>query len=291
MDMGRIIVPADSSVGERLAMKEFNISRSENLTYCTNGAWVAEILQGSPTSVVDGAYTTNVPGIGIRLSRRIEERDETVVYPHQRSFNYRRVSLGEGYFRVEVFKIAHSTGSGVVAPGQYTTYYPDGAPHRPVLTSSIIGDAITIISPSCQIEAGSRNIPVDFGRVPESRFQGVGTTNTERDFEIGMLCSGPNLGEAYLDLRFDYTPHPDGPAGVIALEETNDAASGVGIQLLDRRDNSTIENMEAVEVGTLVPGDNGRMLSLPLKARYYQTQANIEPGRTKATAEFLIEYR
>ncbi|MDN3524554.1 fimbrial protein [Halomonas sabkhae] len=299
MAVGRVIVPANSQVGDRLAIEEFPINDKpadgDVLTECdeSGGYSRGEMLVGQPSSLGPNIYSTNVPGIGIRLSRRIQGRDLTVEYPHTLTLDPEGTYfIGNGFFRVEVFKTAPQTGSGPLATGQYTTYYNDGdGPSKPLLTSYLDANAITIISPTCEINAGSRNIPVNFGQVPESTFEGVGTTNTERNFDIGMQCTGPNYGEAFLDLRFEYAPDPDGPAGVIALEETNDAASGVGIQLLDRRDNSTIENMEAVQVATLVPGDNGRMLSLPLKARYYQTQANIEPGRTKATAEFLIEYR
>ncbi|GED23655.1 fimbrial protein [Halomonas halmophila] len=302
MAVGRVIVPANSQVGDRLAVEQFpmrtNPPDGSYPVKCdgSGGNAIGVMLQGQPSGVGQDIYTTNVQGIGVRLSRQIDDYGEDgafVRYPHNLyltpNTNYR---VSQGYFRVEIFKTAPQTGSGPLAPGQYTNYYTQSdGPSKPLLTSYLDANAITIVSPTCEINAGSRNIPVDFGQVPKSRFEGVGTTNTERTFDIGMQCNGPNYGEAFLDLRFEYTPHPEGPAGTIALEETNDAASGVGIQLLDRRDNSTIENMEAVEVGTLVPGDNGRILSLPLKARYYQTQANVEPGRTKATAEFVIEYR
>ena len=68
-------------------------------------------------------------------------------------------------FQVELFKIAARTGSGPFAQGTYTRYSSLGSDQRSVLTTFLLGEGITIITPTCSVDAGSRNILVDFGKV------------------------------------------------------------------------------------------------------------------------------
>lgn len=290
MNVGRVIVPADAQIGDVLAEKSFPIYRTNEIGGCYGSGYLyGEILQGQQSQFSD-VYTTSIQGIGLRLAREIGDLGLITYYPHNLRRDTSRLYLGSGQFTVEVIKTGQQTGSGPIAPGQYTTYYAgDTGRARPILTSYLSANAITVISPTCNIEAGSRNIPVNFGQISTTEFAGIGTTNRERNFEIGMQCSGPNVGQAYLDLGFDYTPDNNAPAGVIEIDGGSEAASGVGIQLINRNDNSPVENGESVRVGTLAPGSY--RMTLPMMARYYQTAQIVEPGQVNATAEFTIEYQ
>ncbi|MCE7507198.1 fimbrial protein [Alloalcanivorax xenomutans] len=289
MTMGQVTLTPNVPVGTVLAMQEFPINRTGTIANCSGGGYlIGETLIGSPSSYDPQIYTTNVQGIGIRLSRRIASDSLTVVYPH-RLYRSTQVYLSDGYFRVEIIKIANQTGSGTLTSGQYTRYYGDGTgPGRPMLTSTLDASAITIVSSACEVDMGSRNIAVDFGTVSRSVFAGVGSTNTEREFQVGLSCVGPSHGQDTVKLSFGYTPDPSGAAGVIKIDGGTEAASGVGIQLLDNRTSSPIANGERVELGTVTPGDH--QFQLPLKARYYQTAPIVNGGETRAIATFTIEY-
>ncbi len=293
MVMGQVIVQPDSAVGQVLKEREFPIYSINNVGSCTSsGSSIGEMLQGAPSALDSRIYTTNVDGIGVRLSRRLEANNQVVYYPHSFQYSNTSLRLSEGYFRVEVIKIAPATGSGSLAAGRYTNYYMDGSgPGRPMLTSSLSANAITIVSSSCQVDAGSRNIAVDFGTTSVSAFGGPGSTLNEREFAIQLRCAGPTMGQDLARLSFSYASDSSGAPGVIRIDDDEQAASGVGIQLLDGRDNGAINNGEVVDVGVVVAGDPNQVLNLPLKARYYQTGPVVNAGRTRALATFTIEYR
>lgn len=295
MNMGQVIITPSTQVGEVLAMQEFPIQATEAIIRCDwQGGWLyGRVLKGTPSALAPNIYTTNVDGIGIRLARRRQGSglNDIVTYPHdQRGNAISNYSLAAGFFRVEIIKIAAQTGSGVLSDGLYSTYYADtSGSSRPALTSHLYGSGITIVSSSCEVDAGTRNIAVDFGSVPSSQFTGVGSTNTERGFDIGLNCVGPTMGEDLVRLSFGYTPDPSGAAGVIRIDDGPEAASGVGIQLLDARTDTPIPQGERVEVGRIAaPG--AHQFSLPLKARYYQTTPSVGGGSTQAIATFTIEY-
>ena len=46
-----------------------------------------------------------------------------------------------------------------------------------------------------EVQAGSRNIPVDFGSVPNDSFTGVGSRAVDRDFNINLRCQGSNVAQ------------------------------------------------------------------------------------------------
>ncbi|GHE20786.1 fimbrial protein [Halomonas urumqiensis] len=298
MELGQVIIPPDAEVGEMLAAQEFPITRVADIIDCgsSGGFAYGDIQSGQQPSAIDPEiYTTNVQGVGIRLSRRLvgSSLADLVVYPHTFSLNPNtNYSLAEGYFRVEIFKIAQQTGSGPLLPGQYTSYYIGGYQDTPILTSEVVGEGITVVSSSCKLDAGSRNIAVDFGSVPSARFTGVGVTHTPRDFSIGMTCNGPNVGEDVAALSFEYTADTAAPAaaGVIRLQQGVDAASGMGIQLLGMPGEAPVANGEVLELGTVQAGQE-RQFTQDMRARYYQTQANVTSGLTRAQATFNIEYR
>lgn len=294
MGVGQVIVPPDAAVGQVLKEREFPIRAIERVGDCNfwGGSIIGEMLQGSPSSLDSKIYTTNVEGVGVRLSRRLEANNTLVYYPHTFEYGSITLRLSEGFFRVEVIKIAPATGSGSLAAGRYTNYYMDGTgPGRPMLTSSLSANAITIVSSSCQVDAGSRNIAVDFGTTAAASFGGQGSTLNERSFGIQLRCSGPTMGQDQVDLSFAYTPDAGGAPGVIKVDEGSGAASGVGIQMLDRRNNQAIANGAQVAVGAVNAGERDKVLDLPLKARYYQTGPVVRPGQVRARATFTIEYR
>ncbi|MCE7524172.1 fimbrial protein [Alloalcanivorax xenomutans] len=294
MNMGQVTITPDAQVGDVLAMREFNINGTDTIVRCDwAGGWIyGRVLQGQPSALAPDIYTTNVEGIGIRLARRRQGSglNDIVTYPHdQRGNSNTNYTLAEGFFRVEIIKTAAQTGSGVLTSGLYSSYYTDGSgSSQPVLTSQLYGSGITIVSSACEVDMGSRNIAVDFGTVSRSVFAGVGSTNTEREFQVGLSCVGPSHGQDTVKLSFGYTPDPDGAAGVIKIDEGSEAASGVGIQLLDNRTSTPIANGDRVELGTVTPGDH--QFQLPLKARYYQTAPTVNGGETRAIATFTIEY-
>lgn len=291
MNVGQVIVRPDAAIGQVLARKEFSIRKVDPIATCDwrGGRTIGEMLQGQASGTVKDTYTTNVPGIGVRLARRFDGKD--TFYPHFITYRPpgRGLYLAPGYFTVEIIKIGSETGSGSLAAGQYTTYYPDGSgPSRPLLVTELTANAITIVSSACFVDAGSRNIAVNFDSMYRGRFTGVGSTHQTREFDVQLTCSGPSAGRDVVKLSFDYTPDPANVPGVIRLDGGAGSASGVGIQLLTAN-GEPIRQQQPLTVATLDTPDL-RTVTVPLQARYYQTAPAVQAGDTQARATFTIEY-
>lgn len=296
MNVGRVLITPSSKVGDILATGKFDIRRDNSISCSGNSTLFGRILQGGPSSVSDKIWTTNVPGVGIRLYRQIGNQ-EGAYYPHE-IYRNGGVYLAEGYFVVEVIKIAQNTGTGSLVPGQYSSYYADGTgPSKPILISHVQANSITIVTSSCSVDAGSKNKVINLSTVATAAFKGVGSTAAEQDFSININCVGGTgtellpggSGEGIVNVRFDYTPDPSNAPGVLkSLQDTN-TASGVSVQLLNGKDSTPIRNGAAIYAGHTIANQTNT-ITLPLKARYYQTASRMKGGTLKSIATFTLEY-
>ncbi|MCD8455520.1 type 1 fimbrial protein [Xylella taiwanensis] len=300
LNVGRVLIQPSLPIGSRITLLTFNINRVSNSGSCSSNGG---ILYGSftrPMTLVSGmnkVYQTDVPGVGIRLYR--EAGDVSNYYPYElpRGPNT-SLYLSEGKFQVELIKTAVTTGSGPIASnGPFTTYYADGSGSgRPMLTSTLSGLGITIVTSTCEVDAGSKNIAVNFGAVSSNIFKGLGSKGPDRDFAINLICHGGNVAEAnqgLISVRIDATQDSSKRPGVLAITSANDAASGVGIELVDVLNDSEhqIAFGQGIPLGR-TPVNASSTLRLPLRARYIQTQAGkVRPGSANGTATFTIEYQ
>ncbi|MGJ7528979.1 fimbrial protein [Variovorax sp. GB1P17] len=290
MVMGTILVPNDAVVGQKLGERDFPINPSASKTpwkCATSDTVNGVMLQGQDMNFpgLEKMYSTNVQGIGIRLLRVISSTTKHY-YPHTLTGSFGPFDPS-AKFRVEVYKTAGTTGSGPLAQGTYTRYFSNGDPGNSVLTTFLSANAITIITPSCTVDVGSRNISVQFGKVPQSAFKGKGSTAAERNFNIKLNCKA-GVGMAnQVYLRMDATKDPGGDDGVLRLtQDGQGVATGVGIQVIDDK-KVPVKYGEAAFVG---PSKDGDYL-LPFTARYYQTGNAVTPGRANGTANFTIDYK
>lgn len=290
MTIGRVVIPNDATVGTvfKQALFPLPLSGATNKPWtCTKGGTVKGVmLQGTPVPGSDHVYTTAVPGVGIRLSRYFDNTAVTY-YPHERSTNDDFAEFNTASrFQVELLKIASITGNGPLAQGTYTQYY-SVADTRSVLTTNLLGEGITIITPSCSVDLGSRNILVQFGKVPKDGFKGRGSTTAERKFSIKLNCKAGQNAQNTVYLRMDAKQDPSNEQGVLQpTRGTPNLATGVGIQVVDEK-NVPVKFGEEALVGTSRNGD----YVLNYTARYFQTGKQVTPGRADGTATFSIEYK
>lgn len=299
MDMGQIVILPSLSVGGVIKELVVSINERTNVASCDlwGGSAIGRFVNAAQQNAVAGfsnVYATDVAGVGIRVYR--DSGEIQTYYPHTVSLGrLKSFNLAGGRFRVELIKTAAQTGSGVIAPnGRFTTYYLDGEGEgRPMLTSTFKGSGTTVVSPTCEVQAGSRNIAVDFGSVPNTTFTGVGSRAVNRDFQIRLNCQGSNLADyqSKIGIRLDATQDSSNAPGVLQIDQGNNAARGIGIELVDMRSGSEAELQfgEVLDVGATTP--NTSVLSLPLRARYIQTVAGqVGAGDASGSATFTIEY-
>jgi len=291
MEVGRVIIPNDLPVGSPIMTPKLfplPLSGTTNKPWTCRGGGTAigEMLQGTEVPGYNRVFTTNVAGIGIRLSRYFDGAEATY-YPHTRTTtgDFREFNPA-ARFQVELFKIAAVTGSGPLSQGTYTRYYSP-ADNKSVLTTFLSGLGITIITPSCTVDLGSRNISVQFGRVPQSNFKGRGTTTGDRSFSIKLNCKAGQNAQNTVYLRMDATPDPSNEQGVLKITQgSTGTATGVGIQVVDNQ-SVPVKFGEDALVGSSKDGD----YVLPYTARYYQTGASVTPGRADGAATFTLDYK
>ncbi|MEO6934931.1 MAG: fimbrial protein [Collimonas sp.] len=294
MDMGTVIIPngAPISLVTPFASKRFPIpinGASEPAWTCNGGGTATgSMLQGNLVAGTTNVYTTQVPGVGIRLSREITGIvPPQTYYPHVLSWSSTTnvVFQNPSYFTVELLKIADKTGNGPLAAGTYTTYIGNGD-GKSAITSILSGNGITIITPSCTVDAGSKNVVVNFGSVSIGSFKGIDTTAGNQPFNIKLNCqSGENAQNTIL-LSLSATQDPSNKAGVLQLTQGTGVATGVGIQILDK-------NSKPVQFGTAAtvgPSANIQYV-VPLTARYYQTTGAITTGQANGAATFTVSYQ
>lgn len=299
MDMGQIVVLPSTPVGGLIKDLRVAINGSEVIGRCdfSGGSAMGRYVNATQQMLVPGysnVYQTDVAGVGIRLYR--DSGSIQTHYPHTLSLGRSAtVNLASGTFRIELIKTAAQTGSGVVAPnGRFTTYYLDGdGATRPLLTSTFRGTGTTVVSPTCEVLADSRNIVVDFGSVPNTSFSGVGSRAVNRDFNIRLNCQGSNVAQyqSTIGIRLDATADSANLPGVLAITGGANSATRIGIEMVrvEGAAERPIQFGQSIPLGTTVSGDNA--FSLPLRARYIQTQAGtVGGGNANGTATFTIDY-
>ncbi|CAI0835698.1 Fimbrial subunit type 1 precursor [Serratia quinivorans] len=298
MKLGRVLVTPNSQVGDTLATGQFPINAVNDIARCdsSGGSGIGQILQGS-SSTLTNVWNTNIPGIGIRLYR--EAGSNSTFYPHTlRLAGNSNVSLNGGYFKIDVVKTASQTGTGQLMSGMYTTYYMDGSgAGLPMLESIVDASSLMVVTSTCNVDSGSKNKVVTLDTVTAASFDGVGSTQGEKTFDININCVGgvgENLlpgsaGQGIVNVRFNYDQDTSNAPGVIKSEPGANTASGVAVQLLTGTTTQPIKNGDAVNAGSTIP-NQANALTLPLKARYYRTGTTIKGGNIKSTATFTIEY-
>ena len=292
MNMGKVVIPSELAVNAVIATRDFPIpvrGATEQLWGCPGGGTLSGVmLQGMPIENDSKIYTTGVPGVGIRLSTVMGGRG---IYPFQ---SVHRQSAGihlmpGDRFTVELIKTAAVTGNGPLATGTYTRLSGDGDGVS-MLTSVLTGTGTTIITPSCTVDAGSRNIPVNFGKVTTSSFKGPTSTAGARDFNIRLNCSAGQNAQNTVQIKMDATADPANVDGVLRLTPAaagTNTAGGIGIQIVDASTQAAVKFGDTVDVG---PSKDGSYV-LPYTARYYQTGNRVTPGQANGTATFTLDYR
>jgi len=308
MGMGKVIIRRDLAVGSVIESRTFPIpsvanspNGGERFAECSgSGSMIGTILKGTPVAAMSTTdkplYTTNVEGVGVRLSRTIGTgaNPRVVYYPHTVSAAIGSSGKGDIYFApvngflVELIKTAAKTGNGPLSSGDYTTYYADGdGAGKPVMVTRLGGNATTIISATCEVSANDKNKVVDLFPIAQNKFTHRGFTGGERAFFIRLNCNqGSDGQERRVGLRWDgIYQHPDKLPGVLASTALT-RARGVAIQLLSGNVPVSFGKSEQ-----WLPGlSSASGFNVPFVARYYQTGQTVTAGAIQAVARFSVTY-
>jgi type 1 fimbria pilin len=150
--------------------------------------------------------------------------------------------------------------------------------------------------PTCSVATSLLN--VSMGMVSSNMFSGIGSTSRGGiPFQLQLACSGGSTGtytNAYVTLTDNY--NQGNVTNALSTLSGNGTASGVGIQILKDGtilsfgpDSSSAGNTNQWFSGSIIQGRTS--FSIPLMARFVQTQNTISPGSVNARATFTMSYQ
>ncbi|WP_412504066.1 fimbrial protein [Shewanella indica] len=313
---GTVIFRQDFRVGQRLSVhctpssSPYQIYRSYNYTRMPlpSSQWYGGPY---PRATI---YQTGVPGIGVMILA--ENRPLPIdikaneVTPANQFTNY-NLNLGMVLFFIKIGNVQPGTIRGFNLPSSNIRFKAPGA--NVLLARLAITGSINIVSQTCRVS----NVTVPMGQHKiGDKLTGKGKTTEWVDASIrltncprfyGTLKDGKNTNYNYTTgvvntgnytqnaLGVSISPNTstvDNSAGIMSIKSGTNSAQGVAIQLAEfsnRRFNNYIK-FGTPWIYTL-SNENSTTFTIPLRARYIQTESEVTPGRADATATFTLTYK
>ncbi|TQI82057.1 major type 1 subunit fimbrin (pilin) [Serratia fonticola] len=140
-----------------------------------------------------------------------------------------------------------------------------------------------VLNPSCNVAAESESMAIELGAILGTAFTGVGSTAGAKQFDIRLVNCPISAGQAQVTFVGKNT---EASNSILALNDGESSAKGLGIEILSASDNKAITLGEPSAAQLLQPGDN-RLLFI---ARYIATDNVIIGGDVRATTMFDVTY-
>jgi len=285
-----ITVPPGARAGDRLASLDGVGGGTGVMLNCRGGASSARnaVYVASAPTAWPGVVTTNLPGIGIKLTYKdnsgLEMGDTTErEFPHTSSHYYGGSGNVEvrydGHIRAEFFLIDDSfSGGSLPASGTFATRYADNALQS---YHSINYRAIKFIRAGCAIDVADLNQAVLLNNVDVNVFDGPGS---------GSAWKSISLRSEQCDLSRFNTVQMTASAGNASIEDptlfaTTGVGRGVGVELGVTSTGAKIEPGGIVSFPTVAAGGQ-----YTLRARYTRTVAPLVLGAADSTITINVEY-
>ncbi len=313
---GNITVGTEVARGTTLYTQNFNPSFSNVYIECTTAQPFISTDVGyetppHPLSGWNGGigkiYQTGVPGIGVLIDNH--NLPFTLPYKAQNTGNVTEYGWSSNLFkyRINLIKtgdVQPGTITGADLPCLVTRVGPAADPFnamRLCFTGSINIVAQTCTTPDVFVAMGTYEADASFkgkGSVTEwkdasirllncPRFFGTGSTHYSDSGASGIISHKPNQIELSLTPNTDII---DSAQGILALKKGADSADGLGIQLAYNFGGALQWVNFARTMIREMPNSDVTSYTIPLKARYIQTEPTVTPGAADATVTFNINY-
>lgn len=244
-------------------------------------------------------FTTSIPGIGIIMGIKATSAATytPVIRPVTNFYPNPRPSRGMGidvHAKLIVLKRLTSGFYPIASQDLVMIYANGGGPNITTDPSYLRLNAstVTIKASTCEmLSSTAQNVPLL--PVGKTQFSGVGTTaGAPADFSLTTRC-----GDG-VKLYATMTDGSDaGNTGNTLKPAEGTTASGVGVQIVRDGlpisfgpDSSASGNINQWYIGTANSGGS-EVFTIPLKARYVQTETNMVAGAVKARATVTFSYQ
>ncbi|MHA7680308.1 fimbrial protein [Cupriavidus sp. PET2-C1] len=236
-------------------------------------------------------YATSVNGIGVRIKGGVNV-DQW--WPQKSSWEKNRIEFGGGGgFTVELVKTGRITAAGLLTGEIGTTTLVDQ--QNQVIRRIFITGSLPIrpTVPTCRVTTPSVTVPL--GSLSIYTLTAVGPKTESRPFEIRLQCSGGSQGTATrMYMTMTDASEPSNRSTLLSLSSKS-KATGIGIQILRANDSLVwfgADSSQSNNQNQWFIGEYGNTaVTIPLKARYYQTAAHVTPGVVDALATFTMNYQ
>nr|WP_314265810.1 fimbrial protein [uncultured Moellerella sp.] len=285
LSFGNVVVPHHLPAGSILREHDFNqMSNSELTIFCYERRmikWFNSQFLLLP-NYHETVYDSTIPGIGIKfilndnrtLSGALPYYNETAPVCQD---NYESVAYCGNVFRtlsVQLIKTDRVTGSGKIPNGQLIeASVHDLKLYRYNLTNT------SISTPSCFFTQYDHH--VSMGKIQQSQFRGVGSHSPPVPFSFSLQCSS----QTALDITFKGKQSISSDNSIIALDEQNNKAQGIGLQILYKGRKVGIN-----QPLQLLPTTHLFQDIVDFSAQYVQYQEQIKSGDANVTVTLAISY-
>ncbi|MGO4744696.1 fimbrial protein [Serratia quinivorans] len=276
INFGSVIVQRDAPVGSVLNTTNAYYPGGDSSAIGCNTSYtrMAEHTLFTTSSSINNVFLTNIPGVGIRLSRN-------GLY-----FNFSSPQVADAYLSTyfpivaELIKLSSGgVGGGALSTGTIGKIYIYQAPQYYDTVS--IGNG-TIYPVACSITTPNIQVPLD--DVLTSSLTAVGSISKPKAFNVGLNC---DVG-ARVNAKLIGNQNTDsGASGVLQLTGagSNGVATGVGIQILYNG------SPMALNTNMILKTSMGGQETFPFTAQYYQTKSAVTTGSANATATLELTYQ
>jgi major type 1 subunit fimbrin (pilin) len=285
-----IMVPRDVAVGSVIYSVDGPVLAADSTSSQCNDPYgtVNGVVSSAPwPQVSPGLYSTNISGVGIRVTR---------------------------YSRIFPFSYPYTPADFKIAGAPYYWYFSSGpiVTYVFVKTGPISGGIVTAADiPLVQMNLDSTDtefttmgsgqvtftvgacitpdVQVLLDTVPVTAFAGVGSTAGAKPFNIAVNSCPPGLNTVRYQLdAASGIAVVDASRGVLGLDGAA-SASGVGVQVRDASNNPV--PLGSMRATSGYNSSAGGSFTIPLKAMYYQVASSIRGGSVASQAVLTMSYQ
>ncbi|WP_079225468.1 fimbrial protein [Citrobacter werkmanii] len=285
----QIVIDSDAAVGTIVYSGE-TVGESHGLT-CNSDVQVHEgytvLTDADYSGVLTGVYKTTVPGIGFRAARAENKTatftDDNMITPwHYLGMTGNWISYDSTYHVGVQLVVIGTVQSGTLDTSQFNADYQMGTLMAAKLRFA--PTTINVIANTCNLK--SKNINVLLETVSAGGLsKGYSSVLTDDSFKIEVAnCTAGT----HIDYKFTSAGSTGVTDGTILnIASGEGAASGVGIQILDKDNHVLSFNQEYTGIESATGQGTEE---IPLKARYAKT-GTVKGGQVDAVATFEVYYR
>jgi type 1 fimbria pilin len=320
-----ISVPPDAAVGSTFYRQRISITTgAEKIRVSCDEAGLFQYLYAyntlplTETTTGSKIYKTGIDGIGIKFVNSGNTPFPVSVSTTGCTASKTCVIAGNGIWNAisffDLVKTADAVGVGTIQASRLpTVLYSFGQAGSMVGIYEInISGNLTINTPTCDITPASQSMTVLMGTHHVSDFTGKGSGTEWKNASIQLNNCGWFYGNGPKSVvSFDGTSNHilsglannaaditltplDGTItaadGIMAIANNASAATGIGIQLSSTQSVTGKINLNSAYAYAL-PDDGSRTITVPLFARYIQTENSLSAGKANGKLEYTISYR